>query len=113
VPDLRPPETESDFYFVQARLDDCIAGVRGIALAARRQGPNDRKFLEALHYFLVHNITWRALPEKFGHWNSVWNRFWRVSRSGTLEAFFDALAAMSDTWYAPCLTGQVAGCAKH
>ena len=55
------------------------------------KGRNDRKFLEALHYFVVHNITWRALPEKFGRWNSVWKRFWRLSRSGTFEAFFDAL----------------------
>ena len=46
------------------------------------KGRDDRKFLEALHYFVVHNITWRALPEKFGHWNSVWKRFWRLSRSG-------------------------------
>ena len=30
------------------------------------KGRDDRKFLEALHYFVVHNITWRALPEKFG-----------------------------------------------
>ena len=28
------------------------------------KGRDDRKFLEALHYFVVHNITWRALPEK-------------------------------------------------
>ena len=41
------------------------------------KGRNDRQFLEALQYFVVHNITWRALPEKFGHWNSVWKRFWR------------------------------------
>ena len=61
------------------------------------KGRNDRKFLEALHYFVVHNITWRALPKKFGHWNSVWKRFCRLSRSGTFEAFFDALAAMSET----------------
>ena len=61
------------------------------------KGRNDRKFLEALHYFVVHNITWRAFPEKFGRWNSVWKRFWRLSRSGTFEAFFDALAAMSET----------------
>ena len=26
------------------------------------KGQDDRKFLEALHYFVVHNITWRALP---------------------------------------------------
>jgi transposase len=61
------------------------------------KGRDDRKFLEALHYFAVHNITWRALPPAFGPWNSVWKRFWRLSQSGTFEAFFDALAAMSET----------------
>ena len=61
------------------------------------KGRDDRKFLEALQYFAVHNITWRALPRLFGHWNSVWKRFWRLSQSGTFEAFFDALAAMSET----------------
>jgi transposase len=48
-------------------------------------------------YFVVHNITWRALPAEFGNWNSIWKRFWRLSQSGVFEAFFEALAAMSDT----------------
>ena len=79
------------------------------------RGRNDRKFLEALQYFVVHNITWRALPEKFGHWNSVWKRFWRLSRSGTFEAFFDALAAMSETahlvqMFDSAFEGLVEGC---
>jgi transposase len=60
-------------------------------------GRNDRTFLEALHYFSVHNITWRALPETFGNWNSIWKRFWRLSRAGVFEAFFDALAGMTRT----------------
>jgi transposase len=60
-------------------------------------GHDDRKFLEALHYFTVHNITWRALPAEFGTWNSVWKRFWRLSRTGTFEAFFEALASLSET----------------
>ena len=32
------------------------------AVRSRRgdKGRDDRKFLEALHYFTVHNITWRA-----------------------------------------------------
>ena len=66
---------------------------------ARRgdKGRDDRRFLEALHYFVVHNITWRALPAEFGPWNSVWKRFWRLSRSGTFEAFFLALAGCSRT----------------
>ena len=49
------------------------------------KGRDDRRFLEALHYFVVHNITWRALPEKFGHWNSVWKQFWRLSRTGITQ----------------------------
>ena len=61
------------------------------------KGRNDRKFLEALHYFTLHNITWRALPPEFGNWNSVWKRFWRLSQAGVFEAFFDALAGMSQT----------------
>ena len=61
------------------------------------KGRDDKKFLSALHYFAVHNITWRALPAEFGNWNSVWKRFWRLSQSGVFDAFFEALAAMSDS----------------
>jgi transposase len=61
------------------------------------KGRDDRKFLEALHFFSVHNITWRALPIEFGNWNAVWKRFWRLSRAGVFEAMFDALAATSGT----------------
>ena len=69
------------------------------AVRSRRgdKGRDDRKFLEALHYFTVHNITWRALPAEFGHWNSIWKRFWRLSRAGVFEAFFDALATLSES----------------
>ena len=69
------------------------------AACSRRgdKGRDDRRFLEALHYFTIHNITWRALPTCFGNWNSVWKRFWRLSRAGVFEAFFETLAALSDT----------------
>jgi transposase len=60
-------------------------------------GHDDRKFLEALHFFTVHNVTWRALPAEYGNWNSVWKRFWRLSRSGVFEAFFQLLAETSKT----------------
>ncbi|MBX6374159.1 MAG: transposase [Acetobacteraceae bacterium] len=61
------------------------------------KGRDDRRFLEALHHFAVHNITWRALPAEFGRWNSAWKRFWRLSRTGVFEAFFQALAGLSRT----------------
>ena len=59
------------------------------------KGRDDRLFLEALHYFAVHNVTWRALPERFGNWNSIWKRFWRLSQSAVFEMFFETLASLS------------------
>jgi transposase len=63
----------------------------------KRRAENDRRFLEAIHFFTVENVRWRALPDRFGHWNSVWKRFDRLSKAGVFEAFFDALASMSST----------------
>src|SRR6202167_4486181 len=60
-----------------------------------RKANDDRRFLEALHFFTVENVRWRALPDRFGPWNSVWKRFDRLSKAGVFEAFFDALASMS------------------
>ena len=61
------------------------------------RGRDDRKFLEALHYFTVHNITWRALPREYGKWNSIWKRFWRLSQRGVFEAMLALLAETSGT----------------
>jgi hypothetical protein len=54
-----------------------------------RKAANDRLFLEAMHFFTVENVRWRALPERFGPWNSVWKRFDQLSKAGVFEAFFD------------------------
>ena len=42
-------------------------------------------------------VRWRPLRERFGHWNSVWKRFDRLSKAGVFKAFFDALASMSSS----------------
>src|SRR5215211_8081596 len=69
------------------------------AACSRRgdKGRDDRRFLEALHYFTLHNITWRALPPEFGPWNSIWKRFWRLREAGVFEVFFETLAGLSTT----------------
>ena len=58
---------------------------------------NDLLFLEALHYFSVHNITWHALPARFGRWNTVWKRFSRLSKAGVFDDYFALLADLSGT----------------
>ena len=70
---------------------------RSVRSRRGEKGRDDRRFLEAVHFFTVHNVTWRALPREFGDWNTVWKRFWRLSRAGVFEAMFDALAATSRT----------------
>ena len=70
---------------------------QAVRLRRGYKGCDDRRFPEALHYFTVHNITWRALAAGFGPWNTVWRRFWRLSQSGTFEALFHALAGCSRT----------------
>src|SRR4051794_3767921 len=79
-------------------------GVSSLTWAALRGGPFSIERTSALgrrgsalHYFTVHNITWRALPAAFGDWNAVWKRFGRLSRSGVFDAMFEALAATSAT----------------
>ena len=62
-----------------------------------RKYEDNRRFLGALHLFTVENVCWRALPQRFGHWNSVWKRFDRLSKADVFEAFFDALASMNST----------------
>jgi hypothetical protein len=51
--------TEADWTIV-LRVFEASRSSRG------DKGRDDRKFLEAQHYFVVHNITWRALLSQFG-----------------------------------------------
>jgi transposase len=81
----------------EADWEIVLAVFRGARSRRGEPGHDDRKFLEAILYFTVHNITWRALPAEFGNWNSVWKRFWRLSRSGVFEVFFQLLAEQSAT----------------
>lgn len=64
--------TEADWEQALA-VFDAVQSRRG------EPGHDDRKFLEAIHFFTLHNITWRALPVEFDKWNSVWKRFWRLA----------------------------------
>lgn len=44
-----------------------------------------RIFLNGMIYRLATGAAWRDLPERFGKWNSIYQRFRRWSKSGLLE----------------------------
>jgi len=81
----------------EADWDVVLSAFRAARSRRGDKGRDDRKFLEAVHYFTVHNISWRALPREFGPWNTVWKRFSRLSKAGVFEAMFDHLAATSES----------------
>ena len=81
----------------EADWDIVLEVFRGCLPRRGDKARDDRRFLEALHFFTVQNVSWRALPAEHGNWNSVWKRFSRLSASGVFEAFFQALAELSPT----------------
>ena len=44
-------------------------------------------------------VPWRDLPERFGHWKAVHQRFSRWAKSGVFERIFKLLASDHDNEY--------------
>lgn len=47
--------------------------------------------LNAILYVAANGCKWRALPEKYGKWNTVYVRMMRWSRGGVLDLVFERL----------------------
>jgi transposase len=50
-------------------------------------------FISAILYMAENGCKWRALPDKFGNWNSVYKRFERWAENGVIQRVFAALQA--------------------
>ena len=51
----------------------------------------DRNFVNAVVYVLKTGSPWRDLPERYGPWKSVYNRFSNWSKAGRWSQIFKAL----------------------
>ena len=52
--------------------------------AKGRPRMDDRRVINGMLYKCKTGIAWRDLPERYGPWQTVYNRFWRWARNGTL-----------------------------
>jgi len=48
-------------------------------------------FLNAVLYAIENGCKWRALPKEFGDWHTIYTRFNRWCKNGTLDKIFIAL----------------------
>ena len=60
-----------------------------------RSGADNRLFVEAVLWIVRVGAPWRDLPQDFGNWNSVFQRFRRWVRSGVFDQLFEALSSSS------------------
>ena len=61
---------------------------------------DNRLFLEAVLWRVRTGSPWRDLPNEFGRWNSVFQRFRRWVRAGVFERLFEWVSDEPDFEYA-------------
>lgn len=61
-----------------------------------RSKRGDRDFLNAVIWRVKTGVPWRDLPDRFGPWKTVYNRFIRWAKRGVWEKVFKELAIEVD-----------------
>jgi len=64
--------------------------------AGRKSTRGDRLFVDAVLYRAKTGVPWRDLPERFGPWKSVYNRFSNWARKGHWATIFHQLQLETD-----------------
>jgi transposase len=78
------------------RIERLVSGKEG---DKGRHGEDNRLFVDAVLWLARAGAPWRDLPEEFGHWNSVFQRFRRWAKKGVWERIFNALVENPDFEY--------------
>jgi putative transposase len=76
-----------------SRIEGLVAGRKG---DRGRSGADNRLFVDAVLWVLRTGSPWRDLPEEFGNWNSVFQRFRRWAKKGVWAKLFNALVEDPD-----------------
>lgn len=78
----------------------------------RRTGPDPRPFVEAVLWNASTGCSWRALPDDFGKWITVFKRFRRSVNSDAFYRIFRPLAEDADFEYA-MVEGSIVKLHRH
>jgi transposase len=77
------------------RIQDCLPGQEsdpGVTLSEE----DNRRFINAVFWIARTGAPWRDLPERFGEWNSVYQRFHRWAKKGVWKGLMDEFAEDAD-----------------
>ena len=78
--------TEAEWRLIAPLLPNKSRGVPRV---------DDRRVLNGIFYVLRTGSPWRDLPERYGAYTTVYNRFNRWAKAGVWLRVFEALAAKS------------------
>jgi len=77
-----------------------VAAILEAERGAGRRGRDDRSFIEAVLWWRRTGVPWRDLPDEFGPWKTVFNRFDRWSKAGKWGRLFAAMQTDGDNeWH--------------
>ena len=79
-----------------ARIEKLVPGKEG---DKGRHGADNRLFVDAVLWIARTGSPWRDLPDEFGNWNSVFQRFRRWAKKDVWESLFKALIENPDFEY--------------
>ena len=74
--------TDLEWRFIQPILPNKSRGVKRV---------DDRRVLNGIFYALRTGCPWRDLPERYGPYTTVYNRFNRWSHAGVWDRIMDAV----------------------
>ena len=77
------------------RIKDFLPGQKGHPGVTAK---DNRLFINAILWIARTGAQWRDLPERFGHWNSVWKRFDRWAKKGVWQRVFQELQDADLEW---------------